>query len=335
MWIHIIVLGVLLAAVWAQKSGHLSNIIEIENKDFRIFIIILLIADGMGLFITLSNGASSLSDMRIEKDELGVREETLNVEIDGNRSVFKVEIPGKEIESKDDSTEEKTKSWKEELQESIRQYNEAKNDPEYYYLPETWDKQKLYWRKPADTSGMLLSALGLLAAVMLLLMGSRQKLKAVQKRQEQMLMDYPALIMKFTLLIQAGLSLRKTFQKIAVDYKKSKIENRWAYEEIIAACYEMDSGISEQEAYYRFGERCGQVKYKVFATLLVQNLHMGSTYLAAMLEQEAANAWEERKRKAKVLGEVAATKLLIPMIMMMFVVMAIVMIPAFLSFYSA
>ena len=52
------------------------------------------------------------------------------------------------------------------------------------------------------------------------------------------------------------------------------------------------------------------------------------------LEQEAMEAWDERKRKARVLGEAAATKLLIPMIMMLIVVMAIIMIPAFLSFYG-
>ena len=51
-------------------------------------------------------------------------------------------------------------------------------------------------------------------------------------------------------------------------------------------------------------------------------------------EKEALEAWDERKRKARVMGETAATKLLVPMIMMLAVVMAIIMIPAFLSFYG-
>ena len=51
-------------------------------------------------------------------------------------------------------------------------------------------------------------------------------------------------------------------------------------------------------------------------------------------EKEALEAWDERKRKARVLGETAATKLLVPMVMMLAVVMAIIMIPAFLSFYG-
>ena len=56
--------------------------------------------------------------------------------------------------------------------------------------------------------------------------------------------------------------------------------------------------------------------------------------MADMLERESTEAWEERKRKARVLGAAAATKLLVPMIMMLIVVMAIVMIPAFMSFYG-
>ena len=150
-----------------------------------------------------------------------------------------------------------------------------------------------------------------------------------------MLMDYPGLIMKFTLLVQAGLTARKAFQKIALDYgKRENGKKREAYEEIRVACYEMDSGISEAEAYRRFGERCGQVKYKTLSTLLIQNLQKGSRYLADLLEKESVEAWEERKRKARVLGDTAATKLLFPMVLMLLVVMAVIMLPACLSFYG-
>lgn len=148
-------------------------------------------------------------------------------------------------------------------------------------------------------------------------------------------MDYPPLILKFTLLIQAGMTARRAFQKMASDYMRSKpVKGHFAYEMIVLACREMDSGVAELEAYRRFGERCGQMKYKTFSTILIQNLQKGSRHMADLLEQEAMEAWDERKRKARVLGEAAATKLLIPMIMMLIVVMAIIMIPAFLSFYG-
>lgn len=128
--------------------------------------------------------------------------------------------------------------------------------------------------------------------------------------------------------------IRKNLYGRSIDDKETEAFPRPAYEEIRIVCYEMESGVSESEAYRRFGERCGQAKYKTFATLLIQNLQKGSRQMADMLERESTEAWEERKRKARVLGEAAATKLLVPMIMMLIVVMAIVMIPAFMSFYG-
>ena len=164
---------------------------------------------------------------------------------------------------------------------------------------------------------------------------SKEQQEEMAKRAEQLLMDYPSLIMKFTLLIQAGMTARKVFQKMSADYMRNRSKTgRYAYEAITIMCHEMDSGVAELEAYRRFGERCGQMKYKTFSTILIQNLQKGSHRMADLLEKEALEAWDERKRKARVLGETAATKLLVPMVMMLAVVMAIIMIPAFLSFYG-
>ena len=182
-------------------------------------------------------------------------------------------------------------------------------------------------------AGGFLAAIFLAAAFVMIVIIAREEQKARTKRYEELMMDYPGLIMKFTLLVQAGMTVRNTFRKMASDYK-NKNEKRIAYEELVTACHEMESGISEMEAYRRFGERCGHVKYKTFATLLIQNLQKGSRHMGEMLEKESVEAWDDRKRKAKVQGEAATTKLLFPMILMLGVVMAIVMLPACLSFYG-
>ena len=194
---------------------------------------------------------------------------------------------------------------------------------------------RLKWQKPGESTGTLLAALALFAAVVLMLKKAREQQEEMAKRAEQLLMDYPSLIMKFTLLIQAGMTVRRAFQKISSDYLRNcPKEGRYAYEAVTTTCHEMDSGVAELEAYRRFGERCGQMKYKTFSTILIQNLQKGGHRMADLLEKEALEAWDERKRKARVMGETAATKLLVPMIMMLAVVMAIIMIPAFLSFHG-
>lgn len=249
-----------------------------------------------------------------------------------------MQIPEKETGQTEEAQEEKISPEEErvrEIQEAIAEYNQEKEDEDYYYLPEEWEGKHFTWEQKGDGSGTLMASLFLIAGAALMVLKSREEFALIQKKREQMLLDYPGLIMKFTLLVQAGMTARKAFQKIAGDYRKRKSrKERYAYEEILVVCYEMDSGVSEAEAYRRFGERCGQVKYKTFATLLIQNLQKGSRHLEDMLERESVEAWEERKRKARVLGEAAATKLLGPMVLMLLVVMAVIMIPACLTFYG-
>ncbi|MBS6945799.1 Bacterial type II secretion system protein F domain [uncultured Blautia sp.] len=342
MWIHIVIFMVILGAFLAGKLGRLPPWAG-NAEGQKLFILVALAGNIIGMLLTVQSGGGTVysSGYRMEKEETGAYEEKFIVSVDGKKAgSLYVQVPEKETEKSGEEPETEKELSEEqqrekELQDMIVQYNQKKNDPRYYYLPEEWNRKHLEWEQPKDTTGNLISALGLVAAAAVVIAKRREEESVQIKRREQMLMDYPGLVMKFTLLVQAGLTARKAFQKIAMDYGKREEGNkRAAYEEIRTACYEMDSGVSEAEAYRRFGERCGQVKYKTLSTLLIQNLQKGSRYLSDLLEKESVEAWEERKRKARVLGEAAATKLLLPMVLMLLVVMAVIMLPACLSFYG-
>ena len=171
---------------------------------------------------------------------------------------------------------------------------------------------------------------------MFLWRGRQEEEKKQRLRKEQLLRDYPELLGKLTLLLGAGISMRRAMERIAADYErmreKNQTEVRCAYEEVRNTCREMEQGISERAAYERFGERCGLLPYRTFASLLVQNLQNGSQGMQQLLRQEAARAQQQRRDRARVLGEQASTRLLIHMILMLLVVFAILMIPAWLSF---
>lgn len=344
MWIHLIIFAVVFGVVIVWKAGWLRLDGIADKESIRLFLIVAVCGNMVGMALTLTAGRDEIcqKNYRIEKSEDGSHTEELEVSIDGGEpEKCNVQIPEKETEAEEEETEfvstaEVTRQ--KELREAVEKYNQEKNDPDYYYLPDSWNGQTLQWQKPGESTGTFLAALALFAAIVLMLKKAKEQQEALAKRTEQLMMDYPSLIMKFTLLIQAGMTVRRAFQKISADYLKncSRTGNtgRYAYEAVVTVCYEMDSGVSELEAYRRFGERCGQMKYKTFSTILIQNLQKGGHGMADLLEKEALEAWDERKRKARVLGETAATKLLVPMVMMLAVVMAIIMIPAFLSFYG-
>lgn len=340
MWVHLIIFAAVFGTIFVWKTGWLRLDGIADKESIRLFLLVAVCGNILGMIMTLTSGGSELYQKghKIEKSTEGVYTEKLQVSIDGSEpEKFNVQIPEKETE---EVQEEKTVVQSEEeirqkeLKEAVEQYNRQKQDPDYYYLPDSWDGRTLQWQKPGENTGTLLAALGLFAAVVVMLKKAREQQEKMAKRAEQLMMDYPSLIMKFTLLIQAGMTVRRAFQKISSDYLRSRPKTaRYAYEEIMTTCHEMDSGVAELEAYRRFGERCGQMKYKTFSTILVQNLQKGGHRMADLLEKEALEAWDDRKRKARVMGETAATKLLVPMVMMLVVVMAIIMIPAFLSFY--
>ncbi|CBL21834.1 MULTISPECIES: type II secretion system F family protein [Blautia] len=341
MWVHIILFVLTFGIVLVWKAGWIRLDGIADRQSMRLFLLVAVCGNLLGMALTMTDGKVVVyqEGHRMEKTPDGAYTEELLVSVNGQKpQKFDVEIPEKETEETEVEPEQEvneTEQRQKELREIIEEYNQQKQDPDYYYLPDQWDGQKLIWQKSGDQTGSLLASLAFFAAFVVMLKKAKEQQEEMAKRAEQLLMDYPSLIMKFTLLIQAGMTARKVFQKMSADYMRNRSKTgRYAYEAITIMCHEMDSGVAEMEAYRRFGERCGQMKYKTFSTILIQNLQKGSHRMADLLEKEALEAWDERKRKARVLGETAATKLLVPMIMMLAVVMAIIMIPAFLSFYG-
>ena len=232
---------------------------------------------------------------------------------------------------------------------AVEKGNEDEQE-ENYVLPTEVNGKKLRWYQQESSNSLLIAGITVMMAVILVLGREQERKQAKEVRKMQMMRDYPEILSKFILLLNAGMSMRKAFAKIGLDYKRQQEtltgylyghvaknqENtrgrRYAYEEFLNTYYEMEKGISEREAYERLGFRCDTPQYKTFSMLLVQNLKKGNKNLMEMLERESASAFEERKRLAKILGEKAGTKLLLPMGSMLVIVFVILLVPAFLSF---
>lgn len=203
----------------------------------------------------------------------------------------------------------------------------------YMVLPEQAGGLELRWTNGTETRAFGILVLGFGAACMLIV-SDRQKRKEKEKHDlRQMQIDYPRIINKFNLYIRAGMTVRKAWFRIVQDYqlKNSGKSGRKAYEEMTAAMYQIRGGLPEGECYEAFGARCRVPAYRQFGLLLSQNLRKGSGDLADLLERAALEAFEDRKKLARKLGEEAGTKLMIPMFMMLIIVLIIVIVPAFFS----
>lgn len=205
-----------------------------------------------------------------------------------------------------------------------------KTDP-YVVLPEYVDGKKLSWRYPQDSRAAGILILGTFVAGFLVFWEEYDKKKKETLRKEELLKEYPMIVSQITLFVKAGMTVRAAWFKIAENYEKEKRIPKSAYEEMVYTMNEIKHGISESECYERFGQRCGLISYRRLGTLLSGNIKKGAKGITELLKKETMEAFEERKNRAKKMGEEAGTKLLGPMFMMLLVVLTIIVVPAFLS----
>ena len=161
-----------------------------------------------------------------------------------------------------------------------------------------------------------------------------QQKKEQTLRREQLLLDHPAVVNQFMLLLGAGLSVRKVIERLVSEYEKKCQrggKKRYVYEELGVAMRQMHDGVSETKAVECFGRRCLLQQYLRFCSLITQNMKKGAEGMLAILETEAMDSLERRKEHALQLGEKAGTRLLFPMMLMLLIVMGIIMVPAFMT----
>lgn len=204
----------------------------------------------------------------------------------------------------------------------------------YLHLPLTQNGRKLTWSKTNGCDGLIVAFLVVLIGMLWVMSEKSRADQRKKQRQLEMQLDYPGILNKMILLMQAGVSSRSAFQKLALDYsfeREKGSKARAAYEEILLAYKDMEHGLSEETVYRRFGERCELLCYRTFSTLLVQNLKKGSSYFISALKQECQTAFEIRKSQALIRGEEAGTKLLIPMGCMLLIILLIILVPSMMA----
>lgn len=232
------------------------------------------------------------------------------------------------VKSQNEVSDKSEKAVLEEMLESAQTV-----DPEWeaFLLPVAIDGKKVSWRQKNLTElQLLLGTLVTIAAVFFF--KDRDIHELVEKKKQEEKRKYPEILQKIILYLEAGLTVRAAVNKVAEDYEQNRkkgAKEQAAYEELLIAVREIRMGVSEGAAYEKFGKRTGVREYIRLSTFLTQNVKKGSTMLLQQLHEEAKEAEEMRMRNARKLCEEASTKLLLPMIMLLLVVMILIMFPAF------
>lgn len=150
----------------------------------------------------------------------------------------------------------------------------------------------------------------------------------VRNRQRAIVMELPELINKLILLINAGETIHQAIHRCAApqaDPKDHPLQHAW-----LKLSRELKDNKPFIWAMEEFSRSCGVLEVSMFSTAVLLNFKRGGTDFVAALQDLSHTLWERRKAVAKTIGEEAAAKLVIPMVLLFCTVMIIVAAPAVL-----
>lgn len=221
------------------------------------------------------------------------------------------------------------------IKKAIEAADESTKTEDTFVLPDKADDLKLTWKKHINFRGLELAALGIIAAGAMWLGKKEDKKKAKKLIFLEKERDYPLIVSELSILMAAGMSLRKALERITKRYLKKKERKPGyvsaGYEEMLITYRQIIDGMGEMQALESLSLRCEQKDYRKLSLMLMQNIKKGSKDLTYALEKEEVVAFEMRKQRAMRLGEEASTKMLIPMAGMLMIVMVVLIVPAFMQ----
>lgn len=230
---------------------------------------------------------------------------------------------------KEETPQEREKN---KLSELLQQAQEEDPENEKIQLPTEFEGKRISWAESTSKKGWKILAGTLVVSAAIFFFQDKDLHDLVEKKKREERRIYPEILQKLTLYLEAGLTVRFAFCRVAEDYEKERKRGGRcleAYEEMLMATREIHMGVPEGTAYENFGKRTGVREYVRLSTLLIQNLKKGSAVLLQQLREESRQAEEMRMQNARKLSEEATTKLLLPMVMLLVVVMVMIMVPAF------
>ncbi len=145
----------------------------------------------------------------------------------------------------------------------------------------------------------------------------------IEKRKNAMMMEFSEVVSKLALMVNSGMILHDAWKMVAYS-GTSEI-----YREMQLSVEETANGTPEVESIFRFGQRCMVPEIKKFATTLIQGITQGNKELSNMLKQQSKEVWTTRQQLVKRQGELAANKLLLPMLIVFIGILIMVIVPIF------
>lgn len=171
------------------------------------------------------------------------------------------------------------------------------------------------------TDKLVLLALVMLVCGVLFFYFTKLPADNIKKRSERFMNEFPNAVSTIALLVNSGMILREAWREVSMSNDSE------LYMEMRKVNEEMENGVSEIDALYNFAARCVTPDIKKFTSFIVQGLEKGSKDLADALRMQTDELWQIKKQNTIKRGELASSKLMIPLMIMFAGILVMVMGP--------
>lgn len=149
---------------------------------------------------------------------------------------------------------------------------------------------------------------------------------ALENKKDAIISEFPKMVSKLTLLINAGMLVRRAWDEVAYSNSEDAL-----YKEMRIASKDIQEGMTIEQAMESFASRCGIKEIRKFASIYVQAVNRGASESINSMKTMADEAWEQKKQLSKQKGEIASQKLLIPNMIMFLGIIIIVVVPMLIT----
>lgn len=153
---------------------------------------------------------------------------------------------------------------------------------------------------------------------------SLQNMKNIlSKRTEECEAQLPEVVSTMAVLVNSGMVLREAWNMVAQNGEGA------FYDLMKKAAENMRNGYSDADAIFLLGKASNSTEIKKFTSALLQSMEKGGAELSVFLARQSSELWATKRQHMLQNGEKAATKLLLPIVLIFVGIIIIVMTAAF------
>ncbi|MGN0488113.1 MAG: type II secretion system F family protein [Ruminococcus sp.] len=167
--------------------------------------------------------------------------------------------------------------------------------------------------------GVAFCIIGIIAGLFVAKIYIDEPKKKVEERADDCIIEFPNLVTKLALLLNAGTTLKEAW------FISARSTNGVLKEMMMNSCESMENGKSDHEAISEFGTKSGSEEIRKFSMSVIQSMEKGNAELSRIMMQQSTELWSLKKQKMLQKGEKAATKLVVPTSLMFVGVIMVVL----------